>query len=337
MVNRLYPVCQKEVLCDTSAKNRGIGGIYAGASMEGWRVGMEDTHILEDMGDYILMGVFDGHGGDTCSQFCRDHFVRILVDEVTKFKDENSIMSIEPEHFRIILKTTIYRLDNEFKDSIIQSGTDIEYYEVGSTLVIAIIMENNIIIANVGDSRAIIVDKSDGNLLFRTNDHNATSAIDMQRIKESGYFVREERIFGCSLNVFRSIGDYVYKHNTKLTNSNVTLTPEQYCVTCEPEIDVIERKNGCYVMLSCDGIWEHLDMTQVIEHIMGKRGLINNKKFDFGDGHLCTANEHNEHAENKHSTEHSHSCEVESLCEHLLNLALDSGSRDNMSIIIYEC
>lgn len=327
MVHRSYPVCQKEVLCDTSAKNKKLGGRYAGASMEGWRVGMEDSHVVKDMEDYILMGVFDGHGGNKCSLFCRDHFSLILVDEVTKFKEENSVVSLEPEHFRTILKTAIYRLDNEFKLSLIQAGTAVEDYNVGSTLVVAVIMEDNIVVANVGDSRAIVVDKSNGELLFRTNDHNATSEVDMQRIKEAGYFVRDGRIFGCSLNVFRSIGDYCYKHETKLTDNNVKLTPEQYCVTCEPEIDIIKRKRECNIMLSCDGIWEHLDIAQVIEHIMGKRELINNRKFDFGEGHVCTAE--------GHSDDHSHN--IESLCEHLLNLALDSGSTDNMSVIIYEC
>lgn len=45
-------------------------------SMQGWRITMEDSHLLS--GDFdkdtSLFAIFDGHGGDEVAKFCSNHF-----------------------------------------------------------------------------------------------------------------------------------------------------------------------------------------------------------------------------------------------------------------------
>ena len=50
--------------------------------MQGWRSGMEDTHICQsvDIKDSYgqLFGVFDGHGGKEVAEYARDNFRKEL-------------------------------------------------------------------------------------------------------------------------------------------------------------------------------------------------------------------------------------------------------------------
>ena len=59
-------------------------------SMQGWRCGMEDSHIAEEIitGDgkkAMLFGVFDGHGGKEVAMFTKENFKDIL-EEQPEFK-----------------------------------------------------------------------------------------------------------------------------------------------------------------------------------------------------------------------------------------------------------
>lgn len=42
--------------------------------MQGWRVSMEDAHIVEIKDDEAMFAVFDGHGGKNIAIFCSLYF-----------------------------------------------------------------------------------------------------------------------------------------------------------------------------------------------------------------------------------------------------------------------
>lgn len=52
---------------------------WAACAMQGWRITMEDAHIihevtLEDDQKGLLVGVFDGHGGEDVSKYAAENF-----------------------------------------------------------------------------------------------------------------------------------------------------------------------------------------------------------------------------------------------------------------------
>lgn len=51
--------------------------------MQGWRSGMEDTHICQSVeieGSYgQLFGVFDGHGGKEVAEYAKDMFKKEFI------------------------------------------------------------------------------------------------------------------------------------------------------------------------------------------------------------------------------------------------------------------
>lgn len=44
--------------------------------MQGWRVEMEDDHIVEINEKEALFAVFDGHGGKNVAIFCHHYFLQ---------------------------------------------------------------------------------------------------------------------------------------------------------------------------------------------------------------------------------------------------------------------
>lgn len=59
--------------------------MWGACSMQGWRCGMEDSHIttevdLPDGKKGMLFGVFDGHGGKEVALYTEKHFTKLLVN-----------------------------------------------------------------------------------------------------------------------------------------------------------------------------------------------------------------------------------------------------------------
>jgi protein phosphatase PTC2/3 len=54
---------------------------WGACAMQGWRCGMEDAHICEEVklpsGDIgYVFGIFDGHGGAEVAKFVETHFMK---------------------------------------------------------------------------------------------------------------------------------------------------------------------------------------------------------------------------------------------------------------------
>lgn len=62
----------------------GNGLKYGVASMQGWRVEMEDAHraitgLTEELKDWSFFAVFDGHAGAKVSAHCAEHLLDCIV------------------------------------------------------------------------------------------------------------------------------------------------------------------------------------------------------------------------------------------------------------------
>jgi len=66
---------------------------FVTASMQGWRLNMEDSHLAEvsfmDSNQKSLFGVFDGHGGREVAVYCKKHYSRMLADQKNIIEIEN--------------------------------------------------------------------------------------------------------------------------------------------------------------------------------------------------------------------------------------------------------
>ncbi|KJP90277.1 hypothetical protein AK88_00125 [Plasmodium fragile] len=136
---------------------------------------------------------------------------------------------------------------NDYEDNIA--------YSCGSTALVAVILKGYLIVANAGDSRAIVC--FNGNSLGMSTDHKPHLQEEEARIKKAGGYISNGRVDG-NLNLTRAIGDLHYKRDPFLPQKDqkISAFPEVTCVTLTPEDE--------FLFLACDGIWDCKDGQDVV-------------------------------------------------------------------------
>ena len=106
---------------------------------------------------------------------------------------------------------------------------------------------SKIYVANAGDSRCIL--GRGGNIVPLSFDHKPENQTEIDRIEAAGSVITEGRVDG-HLNLTRAIGDLKFKKKEGLT-------PEQFCITSNPDVYEYELTSDCdFILMGCDGIWE---------------------------------------------------------------------------------
>jgi len=59
---------------------------WALASMQGWRVDMEDAHVVTTVKDYSMFAIFDGHDGREVADYCAENLPDIIQSHLEKCK-----------------------------------------------------------------------------------------------------------------------------------------------------------------------------------------------------------------------------------------------------------
>lgn len=274
----------------------GNGLKYGLASMQGWRVEMEDAHTavigLPSLKDWSFFAVFDGHAGAKASAMCSDHLMDHIISNGDFQKmDLKSGTETQPsiEAIKSGIKTGFLSMDEKLRNTPeVLSGQD----KSGSTAVGVIISPTHIFFANCGDSRAVL--STSGKCAFSTTDHKPINPIEKERIQKAGGSVMIQRVNG-SLAVSRALGDFEYK--------NVEgMGPCEQLVSPEPEIFVQERNPGDeFLVLACDGIWDVMTNEELCDFVRNRLQISNS---------------------------------MENICNQVIDTCLYKGSRDNMSIVV---
>lgn len=315
--SRSIPIVKKQGLYDRSD----INGTFAISSMEGFRNTMEDTHIYHNMKYYAILGIFDGHGNDTCAQFCQNNFLKLFEMELAK----TTATQATPEEFKHVLVETFKKLDNEFELLIKSTSKECNS---GTTALVSVITETHYIIANAGDSRGLVIDKTEKSIKFATTDHKPTNENEKKRIDKTRHYVMMNRI-DKTLGVSRGIGDFQYKDGN--------LLQEQFAVTCIPDVEIISKNFNTLLILACDGIWDVLSNESVMEYLLKLKKYNFTKLTEFDDGTVCTIDKYYEALEKTSLSSEYESNPIQKICENLINIAFDHGSQDNFTVAIYNC
>ncbi|XP_055353538.1 protein phosphatase 1B-like [Paramacrobiotus metropolitanus] len=235
---------------------------FAACCIQGWRSTMEDAHAaVPHLGLAVkcsFYAIFDGHEGDTVSNYCATHMIESIMktDEFSQLKSAESL-SYKSSGGLVengLIKAFLH-LDEELRQiASIKAGTD----RAGSTAVCALVTPDTIYLANCGDSRGILV--AAGAIKLATSDHKPVHATERQRIEKAGGSVMFQRVNG-SLAVSRALGDFEYKNNTELA------APEQL-VSPQPDITHWSRSpEDEFIVLACDGVWDVMSNEEMCQFI----------------------------------------------------------------------
>ncbi|RAL37347.1 unnamed protein product [Cuscuta campestris] len=201
-----------------------------GRAMEDRYSAMVDLH-----GDskQAVFGVFDGHGGARAAEYASQNLTKNILGEVEKSIDED---------IKEAVKNGYLKTDTEFLEQELRGG---------SCCVTALIRDQNMVVSNVGDCRAVV--SRGGVAEALTSDHRASRADEMERIEASGGFVDCNcgvwRIQG-SLAVSRAIGDRSLKQ----------------WVIAEPETRVVPLHSELeFLILASDGLWDKVSTQEAVD------------------------------------------------------------------------
>jgi protein phosphatase PTC2/3 len=300
---------------------------YGTADMPGVRIAMEDalcqqswqeslcigddTHSFE----YLLLGVCDGHGDDgLVSNFTASNIAKNLRETMMEKSDEVVEVDLtSSEYWNAVWSKTCVMFDAELKR---------EKLDGGSTGVFALFSDEIIVVANVGDSRCILLQEASTDSLASTVtplsfDHKPENPVEVERCTKAGMQVQSktyvidgvERKFthivkseSDKLAVSRAFGDFDYKGNDQFG-------PEGQAVCCIPDVVVHQRdKKDNFLVLACDGVWDVMSNEDVKDFVLEQVKI----KKDTGVADAI----------------------LPDVGDALLEACLLRGSRDNMSAII---
>jgi protein phosphatase 2C len=133
----------------TSKRNGSEVLSYGTVSTIGTRKEMEDAVSVEigfavkDNEKCDFFGVYDGHGGAQVAEACKERLHRVVAEEVERCgKDEEW-------DWERVMEGCFGKMDREL-------AGDAAVRTVGSTAVVAVVAKADIVIANCGDSRAVM-------------------------------------------------------------------------------------------------------------------------------------------------------------------------------------
>ncbi len=251
---------------------------HGNADMPGMRVTMEDAVCTASFTlsgiPYCLLGVCDGHGDQgLVAQFVAEHMPQVLQSH------------LQGDDWNTVWKDACLEIDEKLKQAEIAGG---------STAVFALVTPEVIVVANVGDSRAILIQSpntleasmkqlsleqsQNSSVIPLSDDHKPNLPQEQARIEGAGMKVvpitfqeegKDITIYKVAksetdlLAVSRAFGDFEYKTNTTLPADDqaVTAVPDIKVHTRNPEMDL-------FLVLACDGVWDVCDNRMVQEFVI---------------------------------------------------------------------
>lgn len=259
---------EKPLMSTVVERHSGKRFSVAVAELNGYRMNMEDAHVIHMEETWGAFGVFDGHGGDQCSKWVAKRF----VDEFAKNgcpQDDDTV------------KELFLKVDREFLDSGQPSGTTATMCIIHAPTTEGGKFKLRVI--NAGDSRVLLGVRSteaivDGGGTDQglTIDHKPNHPSEKKRIEANGGKVEMAaggvaRLNG-DLAVSRGFGDAEYKKQGPDPNDL-----ERQPSTASPEMGTFECDESDFVLLVCDGVSEgDFSNAEVVKEVAGflKKGQL---------------------------------------------------------------
>eukprot|EP00960_Hanusia_phi_P073397 768003-Hanusia_phi.AAC.5 len=202
------------------------------------------------MPDLSFFAVFDGHGGEGTAEFVQHHLPRSFAKELRKCLNKKLRGS-----FNTCLVTALKKAfkitDNLIKEMIDSrawgeqsiQGTKTCMESSGAAAVAAVLCGRELVVAHVGDCRAVMSDKQ-GKSKLLTKDHTYYNIEERERVEFLGGNWEHSRL-NSMLGVSRAFGDYCFQTNRKFVG--LSAEPEIFQTTITDEHELL--------LLASDGFW----------------------------------------------------------------------------------
>ena len=226
--------------------------------------------------------IFDGHGGEECSEFLKNNYMNYLVENANfpfdiKLSMIESFQKIEDDFFKLKCKDNLEDSDKS-----------------GSCALVSVIFDNKIYIANIGDSRAIMSIGGGAKVKQLTADQKPDNIKEFERALKNGSkiylddnddpdrdeskieFIKDKaelekmkeikenskeekifRVYPSDLAVMRTVGDIkAKKKEFGGIPGTIINVPEVYIFDINSSDD--------FIVMGCDGIFDDLSNQEIV-------------------------------------------------------------------------
>ncbi|XP_059805846.1 integrin-linked kinase-associated serine/threonine phosphatase 2C isoform X8 [Hypanus sabinus] len=276
------------------------------AERKGEREEMQDAHVIinnfttsftqlpSEVSRLSYFAVFDGHGGIQASKYAAQNLHLNLTRSFPKGEVTNMEKAIKK-----CLLMTFKQTDEGF---LKQASSQKPAWKDGSTATCVLLVNKDLYIANLGDSRAILCRFNETSRKLTPmplmKEHNPTQYDERMRIQKAGGIVRDGRVMGM-LEVSRSIGDGQYKHCGVTSVPDVRRCPLTF--------------NDRFILLACDGLFKAFSPEEAILFVAA---ILEDETLTARTGKT------------------SQDVRFETACNRLANEAVRRGSADNVTVIL---
>ncbi|CAH8383968.1 unnamed protein product [Eruca vesicaria subsp. sativa] len=311
---------------------------YGVASVCGRRRDMEDTVAIHpsfvrkqtefSRSRWHYFGIYDGHGCSHVASRCKERLHELVQEEALSDKNEE---------WKKMMERSFTRMDKEavrWEETVMSANCKCELQTpncdaVGSTAVVSVITPEKIVVANCGDSRAVLC--RNGKPVPLSTDHKPDRPDELDRIQEAGgrvIYWDGPRVLGV-LATSRAIGDNYLKPY----------------VSSEPEVTVTDRtEEDEFMIIASDGLWDVVTNDAACAMVQ----MYLNKKSGRGGGRRREATECEENKDEEEeekvgvgSRKNGKKGEItDKACTEasvlLTKLALAKHSSDNVSVVVID-
>ncbi|MQL77489.1 hypothetical protein Taro_009861 [Colocasia esculenta] len=314
-----------------------------------------------------FFAVFDGHGGTHVSELCKERMHIFLAEELQQVESEHGGGRFTVDVLSAVMTRCFRRMDElalaacacgsvgEPPCGCDQAGLSSQI--VGSTAVVVVVDGDRVLVANCGDSRAVL--SRGGRAVPLSSDHKPDRPDELARIEAAGgrvIFVNGARVLGI-LAMSRALGvpkkGCASESNEQLCIAFIAcyvvmalgsefvalqrynLSRDKYLkpvVIAEPEISITERTpEDEFLIIASDGLWDVLSNELACD--VARRCLQDGSQHANAVGLDVVEGSGGDAAIEQQEAPESY-CSVAATL--LTRLALGRNSRDNISVIVVD-
>jgi len=250
------------------------------------------------LGSFSFFAIFDGHGGARAAEFSSQRLLSLLAGDPSRLTDDPVAA------LRHAFAQTEEEWSRLAREEQLMDGTT-------AAVVLVDRASGRCVVGNVGDSEAILgTQAEDGQTHHRvlTEVHHARrNEAEAERVRSLGGRIWHGRLghpkFSpqvMSLSVSRAIGDLFFKDDAFTAGRPSGLIAEPFIDTVEVSGDSTVRQ---FILIGCDGLWDTVTPSRAAEYVFARLG----ERED-----------------------------PQSISESLVSLARESGSSDNITVMVVE-
>ncbi|KAL7201333.1 hypothetical protein ACSBR1_033100 [Camellia fascicularis] len=222
---------------------------------KGHRQFNEDEHILIDHLSTQLpslflspsptsfYAVFDGHGGsNAASSYLKQNYTKLFFQEAN--------FPQKPQELEDYHRKAFLRADQALADNVPAF--------CGTTALTAIVIGKHLLIANAGDSRAVLCRK--GVSIQMSEDHRPTCLSERKRVEDLGGYFDNDGYLNGDLGVTRALGDWYMKFPIGSSSPLIAEPEFQHTVLMEDDE---------FLIVACDGVWDVMSNQDAVRLVRG--------------------------------------------------------------------